>query len=39
MLTGDIVTIEFTDLQHGHLTTTNGETWLTPDGGQTWQKK
>ncbi len=39
MLTGDIATIEFTDLQHGHLTTTNGETWLTPDGGQTWQRK
>jgi len=39
MLTGDIATIEFTDLQHGHLTTTNGETWLTPDGGQIWQRK
>ncbi len=38
-LTGDIATVEFTDPQHGQVTTTSGETWLTADAGQTWQKK
>lgn len=37
-LTADIATIEFTDLQHGKIRTTTGETWTTSDAGQTWQK-
>ena len=37
-LTADIVSLEFTDTQHGKLTTVNGETWTTTDAGQTWQK-
>jgi hypothetical protein len=36
-LTGDIVTVEFGDPQHGKLTTSNRETWTTGDGGQTWR--
>ena len=38
LLTADIVSLEFTDTQHGRLTTVNGETWTTTDAGQTWQK-
>ena len=38
-LTDDIARIDFTDLQHGQLATTTGETWLTTDAGRTWQKK
>jgi len=37
-LTADIVSLEFTDPQHGKLTTANSETWTTTDAGQTWQK-
>jgi hypothetical protein len=36
-LTGDIVTVEFGDPQHGKLTTSNRETWTTSDGGQSWR--
>jgi len=39
VLTGDIVSIEFTDLQHGKLSTSTAETWITADSGQTWQKQ
>ena len=38
-LSSEIVTIEFADFQHGKLTTAAGETWITADGGQSWQKK
>jgi hypothetical protein len=38
-LTGDIVRIEFPDPQHGKLLTSNSETWITADSGQTWQKQ
>jgi len=38
-LTADIAAIEFTDPQHGKVTTTPGEAWRTSDGGQTWQKQ
>ena len=34
-----IVRVEFTSTQHGTLTTSSGETWVTPDSGATWQKK
>ena len=39
ILTGDIVSIEFPDLQHGKLRTSTSETWITADSGQTWQKQ
>jgi hypothetical protein len=38
-LTTDLVTITFTDLQHGQFETANGELWITHDAGQTWQKQ
>ena len=37
-LTASIAAIEFADPQHGKLTTATGETWLTADAGQTWEK-
>jgi hypothetical protein len=37
-LTADIVTVEFSDAQHGNLSTGNHETWTTSDAGDTWQK-
>lgn len=36
---GDIVTVEFSDAQHGRITTSTSETWTTGDGGQSWQKQ
>ena len=36
---GDIVSVQFTDAQHGRILTSTGETWITPDAGQTWQKQ
>jgi photosystem II stability/assembly factor-like uncharacterized protein len=39
MLTGDIVSIEFPDTQHGKVSTSTGEIWTTNDAGQTWQKQ
>jgi len=38
-LTADIVAVEFTDAQHGKITTAGGEVWITADAGQTWQKQ
>jgi Carboxypeptidase regulatory-like domain/Photosynthesis system II assembly factor YCF48/Putative zinc-finger len=38
-LTGDILTLEFTDAQHGQLSTSTSEVWITADAGQTWQKQ
>ena len=38
-LTSDVATIEFTDRQHGKLTTSTGEIWITADAGQTWRKQ
>jgi Photosynthesis system II assembly factor YCF48/Putative zinc-finger len=38
-LTADIIAIEFSDPQHGNLTTASHETWTTADGGQSWQTK
>jgi photosystem II stability/assembly factor-like uncharacterized protein len=32
----DVVRVEFTDAQHGTLTTDNGELWTTSDGGASW---
>jgi Photosynthesis system II assembly factor YCF48 len=38
-LTGDIVSLEFPDLQHGRVSTSAAEIWTTTDEGQTWQKQ
>ena len=38
-LTGDIVSLEFIDSQHGRVVTSTPETWTTSDAGQSWQKK
>ncbi len=38
-LTGDILTLEFPDPQHGRLSTSTSELWITADAGQTWQKQ
>ena len=38
-LTADIVTVEFSDAQHGKLTTGNREVWTTNDTGHTWQRR
>ncbi len=38
-LEDDIVGVEFTDTLHGTLTSSAGETWITADAGQTWQKQ
>ncbi len=38
-LTGDIVSIQFSDPQHGGVLTSTGETWTTSDSGQTWHKQ
>jgi hypothetical protein len=38
-LTADIVTLEFSDTQHGKLTTANREVWTTNDAGRTWQRR
>jgi len=39
ILTGDIVALEFYDAQHGKVTTSTAEVWITADDGQTWQKQ
>jgi Putative zinc-finger/Photosynthesis system II assembly factor YCF48 len=39
ILSADIIGVEFTDLQHGTLTTSAKETWITADAGQSWLKK
>jgi hypothetical protein len=38
-LTGDIVGVEFSDTQHGKITTSAGKSWITADDGQSWQKQ
>ncbi len=38
-LSDDIIGVEFTDIQHGKLTTSGGEIWMTADAGQTWQRQ
>jgi hypothetical protein len=39
ILVGDIVTVEFSDAQHGSVSTSTPEVWTTTDAGQTWQKQ
>jgi hypothetical protein len=38
-LTSDILSIAFSDPQHGTLSAANAELWTTVDGGQSWQKR
>jgi hypothetical protein len=38
VLSADIKSLHFTDLQHGTLTTADGQQWSTADGGRNWQK-
>jgi hypothetical protein len=38
-LTGDIIRLEFSDSQHGKISTSSSEVWTTGDDGQTWQKQ
>jgi len=37
VLTDDIIGVEFTDANHGKLTTADEQIWTTADAGQTWQ--
>lgn len=39
VLSGDIVSLEFSDPLHGKLSTSTAEVWTTGDAGQTWQKQ
>ena len=39
VLTGDILSIQFSDPRNGTVTTSTTEVWTTPDDGQTWQKQ
>ena len=39
VLTGDIVSLEFSDMRHGKVSTSTSEIWITSDDGQTWQKQ
>jgi hypothetical protein len=38
-LAGDIISIQFSDLQHGKVLTSSGEIWMTSDAGQTWHRR
>ena len=38
-LTGDVIRMEFADAQHGTITTSTLETWITSDDGLNWQKR
>ncbi len=39
IITGEIVSLEFPDVQHGKVSTSTAEVWTTSDSGQTWQKQ
>jgi photosystem II stability/assembly factor-like uncharacterized protein len=38
-LTGDITGIQFSDAQHGAITTSSGEVWTTSDNGRSWARR
>ena len=38
VLTADIIGVEFTDANHGKLTTVDEQIWTTADAGRTWQR-
>jgi hypothetical protein len=37
LLKGDITSVQFSDPQHGTISTAASEVWITNDGGQSWQ--
>jgi photosystem II stability/assembly factor-like uncharacterized protein len=37
VLSADIIGVEFTDSNHGKVTTADEQVWITTDAGQTWQ--
>jgi photosystem II stability/assembly factor-like uncharacterized protein len=39
VLTGDVVTLDFLNAQHGRVSTSTSEVWITSDDGLTWQKQ
>ena len=39
VLTGDVISIRFSDAQNGTVRTSNAEVWTTADAGQSWQKQ
>lgn len=39
VLSGDVVALEFVDAQHGKVSTSTSEVWVTGDDGLTWQKQ
>lgn len=39
ILTGDILSLQFPDSEHGRLATSTSEIWTTQDSGQTWKKQ
>jgi Photosynthesis system II assembly factor YCF48 len=39
VLGGDVVSLDFPDAQHGKVTTSTSEVWVTSDSGQTWQRQ
>jgi hypothetical protein len=39
LLTGDIISLQFPDPQHGKVSTSTAEVWTTSDDGQTWRKQ
>jgi hypothetical protein len=38
-LTGDIIGIQFSDTQHGQVSTSTAELWSTSDAGETWRRQ
>ena len=38
-LSGDILNLQFADIQHGRIITSSAEIWTTADGGQSWDKQ
>jgi len=39
LLSGDVISLQFSDAQRGRILTSSNEIWTTADGGQTWQKQ
>lgn len=39
LLTGDVVSLDFSDTQHGRVSTSTSEVWITGDDGLTWQRQ
>jgi hypothetical protein len=39
VLTGDVVSIQFSDLRNGTVTTSTAEVWVTADDGQSWHRR